>query len=107
MATVTARDFPTQMFIDGQWCDSQDGETLAMGGTTPRSKGAKGPYAIKPAGGAGGPTPPWTSPGALPSRKIAPALAAGCTVVRAGAILRLGSAAGKFQGVIVPTTPTA
>ena len=24
----------------------------------------------------------------------------------AGAIFRLGSAAGKFQGVIVPTTPT-
>src|SRR5881398_1167205 len=30
MATATARDFPTQMYIDGKWCDARDGKTLAV-----------------------------------------------------------------------------
>src|SRR3954451_18020527 len=30
MATATARDIPTQMYIDGKWCDAQDGGTLAV-----------------------------------------------------------------------------
>ena len=30
MATATATDLPTQMYIDGQWCDARDGKTLAV-----------------------------------------------------------------------------
>src|SRR3954468_9777865 len=30
MATATAGDFRTQMYIDGKWCDAQDGGTLAV-----------------------------------------------------------------------------
>ena len=30
MATATAREFPTQMYIDGKWSDAGDGATLAV-----------------------------------------------------------------------------
>ncbi len=54
---------------------------------------------------------PWNFPAAMATRKIAPALAAGCTVVlkpaaSAGAILRVAIAAGKFHGVTSAATPT-
>ena len=42
---------------------------------------AKRHYAIKHPVGVVGAISPWNFPAALPSRKIAPALAAGCTVV--------------------------
>jgi succinate-semialdehyde dehydrogenase/glutarate-semialdehyde dehydrogenase len=178
MATATATDFPTQMYIDGKWSDARDGKTLAVlnpadettvaevaygdrtdaeraieaaaralpswraasayerakvlkrtaellreradviartltqeqgkplpeakaevlhaadtfewfaeegkrayGRTIPPSNIAKRHYAIKHAVGVVGTITPWNFPAALPSRKIAPALAAGCTVV--------------------------
>src|SRR6516165_2226127 len=28
--TATATEFPTQMYIDGQWCGARDGKTLAV-----------------------------------------------------------------------------
>src|SRR5215471_592993 len=30
MATAVASDLRTQMYIDGKWCDAQDGRTLAV-----------------------------------------------------------------------------
>src|SRR4051794_15225630 len=30
MATTTAGGFPTQMYIDGRWCDAIEGGTLAV-----------------------------------------------------------------------------
>jgi succinate-semialdehyde dehydrogenase/glutarate-semialdehyde dehydrogenase len=178
MATATARDYPTQMYIDGKWCDARDGGTLAVvnpadestlakvayggraeadraieaatrampawraasvyergkvlkqtaelmrgradaiarvltqeqgkplpearaevlhaadtfewfaeegkrayGRTIPPSNVAKRHYVIKHPVGVVGTITPWNFPAALPSRKIAPALAAGCTVV--------------------------
>ena len=30
MATATATAIPTQMYIDGKWCDARDGKTLAV-----------------------------------------------------------------------------
>jgi succinate-semialdehyde dehydrogenase/glutarate-semialdehyde dehydrogenase len=178
MATATAVDQPTQMFIDGRWCDARNGKTVAVlnpadestvaqvaygeradaeraieaaaralpawravsayerakvlkktaelireradiiaraltleqgkplpearaevnhaadtfewfaeegkrayGRLIPPSNVAKRHYAIKHPIGVVGTITPWNFPAALPSRKIAPALAAGCTVV--------------------------
>src|SRR4051794_33772376 len=30
MATATAKESPTQMYIDGKWCDARSGKTLAV-----------------------------------------------------------------------------
>jgi succinate-semialdehyde dehydrogenase/glutarate-semialdehyde dehydrogenase len=30
MATATASEYPTQMYIDGKWTDARDGRTLAI-----------------------------------------------------------------------------
>jgi succinate-semialdehyde dehydrogenase/glutarate-semialdehyde dehydrogenase len=178
MATATAGDLRTQMYIDGRWCDARDGKTQAVtnpadettvaevasggraeadqaieaaaralpawraasaydrakvlkataelvraradaiaraltqeqgkplaearaevmhtadtfewfaeegkrsyGRLIPPTNVAKRHYAIKHAVGVVGTITPWNFPAALPSRKIAPALAAGCTVV--------------------------
>jgi succinate-semialdehyde dehydrogenase/glutarate-semialdehyde dehydrogenase len=178
MATATAGDIPTQMYIDGAWCDARDGKTLgvinpadestvaevacggvaeaeraveaaarampawralsaydrakilkktaelmraradtiartltleqgkplpearaeilhaadtfewfaeegkrAYGRLIPPTNVAKRHYAIKHPVGVVATITPWNFPAALPSRKIAPALAAGCTVV--------------------------
>jgi succinate-semialdehyde dehydrogenase/glutarate-semialdehyde dehydrogenase len=53
----------------------------AYGRMIPPSNVAKRHYAIKHPVGVVGTITPWNFPAALPSRKIAPALAAGCTVV--------------------------
>ena len=53
----------------------------AYGRIIPPSNVAKRHYAIKHPVGVVGTITPWNFPAALPSRKIAPALAAGCTVV--------------------------
>jgi len=53
----------------------------AYGRTIPPSNPAKRHYAIKHPVGVVATITPWNFPAALPSRKIAPALAAGCTVV--------------------------
>ncbi len=53
----------------------------AYGRTIPPSNVAKRHYAIKHPVGIVGTITPWNFPAALPSRKIAPALAVGCTVV--------------------------
>src|SRR5262249_45943276 len=53
----------------------------AYGRLIPPTNVAKRHYAIKHAVGVVGTITPWNFPAALPSRKIAPALAAGCTVV--------------------------
>jgi len=53
----------------------------AYGRIIPPSNIAKRHYAIKHPVGVVGTITPWNFPAALPSRKIAPALAAGCTVV--------------------------
>jgi succinate-semialdehyde dehydrogenase/glutarate-semialdehyde dehydrogenase len=53
----------------------------AYGRIIPPSNVAKRHHAIKHAVGVVGTITPWNFPAALPSRKIAPALAAGCTVV--------------------------
>jgi succinate-semialdehyde dehydrogenase/glutarate-semialdehyde dehydrogenase len=176
--TATATEFPTQMYIDGQWCGARDGKTLAVinpadesvlaevayggraeaeraieaaakafpawralsvydrakvlkktaelmrdradrmaraltqeqgkplveaktevlhaadtfewfaeegkrsyGRIIPPTNIAKRYYVIKHPVGVVGTITPWNFPAALPSRKIAPALAAGCTVV--------------------------
>jgi succinate-semialdehyde dehydrogenase / glutarate-semialdehyde dehydrogenase len=176
--TATATEFPTQMYIDGQWCGARDGKTLAVinpadesvlaevayggraeaeraieaaarafpawralsvydrakvlkktaelmrdradriaraltqeqgkplveaktevlhaadtfewfaeegkrsyGRIIPPTNVAKRYYVIKHPVGVVGTITPWNFPAALPSRKIAPALAAGCTVV--------------------------
>src|SRR3954451_2108044 len=178
MATTTAGEFPTQMYLDGRWSDARDGGTLAVvnpadettlaqvafggraeaeqaieaaaralpawrgasayerakglkktaelmreradtiartltreqgkplpearaevmhaadtfewfaeegkrayGRTIPPSNVAKRHYAIKHPVGVVATITPWNFPAALPSRKIAPALAVGCTVV--------------------------
>src|SRR3954451_20281794 len=178
MATTTAGEFPTQMYLDGRWSDARDGGTLAVvnpadettlaqvafggraeaeqaveaatralpswratsahdrakvlkqaaelmrgradtiartltreqgkplpearaevmhaadtfewfaeegkrayGRTIPPSNVAKRHFAIKHPVGVVGTITPWNFPAALPSRKIAPALAVGCTVV--------------------------
>jgi succinate-semialdehyde dehydrogenase/glutarate-semialdehyde dehydrogenase len=53
----------------------------AYGRIIPHANVAKRHYAIKHPVGVVGTITPWNFPAALPSRKIAPALAAGCTVV--------------------------
>ena len=53
----------------------------AYGRTIPASSAGKRLFAIKHPVGVVGTITPWNFPAALPSRKIAPALAAGCTVV--------------------------
>jgi succinate-semialdehyde dehydrogenase/glutarate-semialdehyde dehydrogenase len=53
----------------------------AYGRLIPPSNVSKRHYAIKHPVGVVGTITPWNFPAALPSRKIAPALAAGCTVV--------------------------
>jgi succinate-semialdehyde dehydrogenase/glutarate-semialdehyde dehydrogenase len=53
----------------------------AYGRTIPQWAGNRRHYAIKHPVGVVGTITPWNFPAALPSRKIAPALAAGCTVV--------------------------
>ena len=53
----------------------------AYGRIIPPSNIAKRHYAVKHPVGVVGTITPWNFPAALPSRKIAPALAAGCTVV--------------------------
>src|SRR5215831_12608830 len=53
----------------------------AYGRVIPPSNVAKRHYAIKHPVGVVGTITPWNFPAALPSRKIAPALAVGCTVV--------------------------
>jgi succinate-semialdehyde dehydrogenase/glutarate-semialdehyde dehydrogenase len=53
----------------------------AYGRTIPPTNVAKRHYAIKHPVGVVGTITPWNFPAALPSRKIAPALAVGCTVV--------------------------
>ena len=53
----------------------------AYGRIIPPTNIAKRHYAIKHPVGVVGTITPWNFPAALPSRKIAPALAAGCTVV--------------------------
>jgi succinate-semialdehyde dehydrogenase / glutarate-semialdehyde dehydrogenase len=53
----------------------------AYGRTIPPSNVAKRHYVIKHPVGVVGTITPWNFPAALPSRKIAPALAVGCTVV--------------------------
>jgi succinate-semialdehyde dehydrogenase/glutarate-semialdehyde dehydrogenase len=53
----------------------------AYGRIIPHSNVIKRHYAIKHPVGVVGTITPWNFPAALPSRKIAPALAAGCTVV--------------------------
>src|SRR4051795_12790294 len=53
----------------------------AYGRIIPPTNTAKRYYAIKHPVGVVGTITPWNFPAALPSRKIAPALAAGCTVV--------------------------
>ena len=53
----------------------------AYGRIIPPTNVAKRHYAIKHPVGVVGTITPWNFPAALPSRKIAPALAAGCTVV--------------------------
>ncbi|MGO9601609.1 MAG: NAD-dependent succinate-semialdehyde dehydrogenase [Isosphaeraceae bacterium] len=53
----------------------------AYGRIIPPSNTAKRYYAIRHAIGVVGTITPWNFPAALPSRKIAPALAVGCTVV--------------------------
>lgn len=53
----------------------------AYGRVIPPTNVAKRYYAIKHPVGVVGTITPWNFPAALPSRKIAPALAAGCTVV--------------------------
>ena len=53
----------------------------SYGRIDPPSNVAKRHYAIKHPVGVVGTITPWNFPAALPSRKIAPALAAGCTVV--------------------------
>ncbi|MBV8311524.1 MAG: aldehyde dehydrogenase family protein, partial [Planctomycetaceae bacterium] len=53
----------------------------SYGRIIPAMKVAKRHYAIKHPVGVVGTITPWNFPAALPSRKIAPALAAGCTVV--------------------------
>ena len=53
----------------------------AYGRIIPPANVAKRYYAIKHPVGVVGTITPWNFPAALPSRKIAPALAAGCTVV--------------------------
>ncbi|GAC1471406.1 MAG: NAD-dependent succinate-semialdehyde dehydrogenase [Isosphaeraceae bacterium] len=53
----------------------------AYGRSIPPSNVAKRHYAIKHPVGVVGTITPWNFPAALPCRKIAPALAAGCTVV--------------------------
>ena len=53
----------------------------AYGRIIPPANVAKRHYAIKHPVGVVGTITPWNFPAALPSRKIAPALAAGCTVV--------------------------
>lgn len=53
----------------------------AYGRTIPPANVAKRHYAIKHPVGVVGTITPWNFPAALPSRKIAPALAVGCTVV--------------------------
>ena len=53
----------------------------AYGRIIPPSNVAKRHYAIKHPVGVVGTITPWNFPAALPSRKIAPALAVGCTVV--------------------------
>ena len=178
MSTVVATEFPTRMYIDGEWCDARGGTTLAVinpadesvlaevayggkddaeraiaaaarafpewraasvydrakilkktaelmrdradriaraltqeqgkplaeakmevlhaadtfewfaeegkrayGRIIPPANVAKRHYVIKHPVGVVGTITPWNFPAALPSRKIAPALAAGCTVV--------------------------
>ena len=53
----------------------------AYGRNIPPTNTAKRYYAMKHPVGVVGTITPWNFPAALPSRKIAPALAAGCTVV--------------------------
>ncbi|AGA26284.1 NAD-dependent aldehyde dehydrogenase [Singulisphaera acidiphila DSM 18658] len=53
----------------------------SYGRTIPPANVAKRHYVIKHAVGVVGTITPWNFPAALPSRKIAPALAVGCTVV--------------------------
>ncbi|WP_422926895.1 NAD-dependent succinate-semialdehyde dehydrogenase [Singulisphaera sp. PoT] len=53
----------------------------AYGRIIPQSNASKRHYAIKHPVGVVGTITPWNFPAALPSRKIAPALAVGCTVV--------------------------
>ena len=53
----------------------------AYGRIIPPSNVAKRHYAIKHPVGVVGTITPWNFPTTLPSRKIAPALAAGCTIV--------------------------
>src|SRR3954454_12609291 len=53
----------------------------SYGRIIPAANVAKRHYAIKHPVGVVGTITPWTFPAALPSRKIAPALAVGCTVV--------------------------
>ena len=53
----------------------------AYGRTIPPSNVAKRHYVIKHPVGVVGTITPWNFPAALPSRKIAPALAVGCTIV--------------------------
>ena len=57
------------------------GGQAAYGRIIPPSNVAKRHYAIKHPVGVVGTITPWNFPAALPSRKIAPALAVGCTVV--------------------------
>src|SRR5262249_17038289 len=83
----------------------------AYGRVIPPSNVAKRHYAIKHPVGVVATITPWNFPAALPSRKIAPALAVGCTVVSRPAdqtpltlvhIFRCLAAAGLPPGVATP-----
>ncbi|MBV8609145.1 MAG: NAD-dependent succinate-semialdehyde dehydrogenase [Singulisphaera sp.] len=92
----------------------------AYGRTIPPSNVAKRHYVIKHPVGVVGTITPWNFPAALPSRKIAPALAVGCTVVSKpaeqtpltlihlfGCLTDAGLPPGVANLVIAPARPVA
>ena len=92
----------------------------AYGRTIPPSNVAKRHYVIKHPVGVVGTITPWNFPAALPSRKIAPALAVGCTVVSKpaeqtpltlihlfGCLADAGLPPGVANLVIAPARPVA
>ncbi|MBV8269131.1 MAG: NAD-dependent succinate-semialdehyde dehydrogenase [Planctomycetaceae bacterium] len=92
----------------------------AYGRTIPPSNVAKRHYVIKHPVGVVGTITPWNFPAALPSRKIAPALAVGCTVVSKpaeqtpltlihlfGCLADAGLPPGAANLVIAPARPVA
>src|SRR3982750_1783264 len=77
----------------------------AYGQIIPPTNVAKRHYAIKHPVGVVGTITPWNFPVTLPSRKIAPALAVGCTVVSRPAEQTPLSLIGLFEGLAAAGLP--